>query len=93
MTGKSDLSEACKKYYKKLASGGLIGVGTYLLIEHLFNFGGYDIELIGHEYYGLAMIIAGFLLSIKWGQLKGLRKAIKERDIKGILDEGERKND
>jgi len=91
MTGKSNLSKECLQYYKKLLSGLLIMGGCFLLMEHLFTFDGFDIELIGHEYYGAGMIILGFLLMIKWHQLKDVLKAIKRKDIKGILDEGERK--
>ncbi len=90
MTGKSDLSPECLRYYKKLISGLLIIGGCFLLLEHLFSFGGFDIELLGHEYYGIGMVISGFLLMLKWGQVKDIIKAIKRKDIKGILDEGER---
>ena len=79
------------KYYKKLASGCLIVGGSFLLLEHLFQFGGFDIELFGHEIYGLLMIGLGFLILVKWGQLPAFIKAIKEKDIWGILDEGERR--
>jgi len=62
-----------KPYYKKLISAGLIILGAFLMLEHLFMFGGFDLlDFIGHEYYGLAMIIAGFLLSMKWDQWKTL---------------------
>ncbi len=90
MTGRSDLSKECLQYYKKLISGLLIIGGCFLLLEHLFSFGGFDIELLGHEYYGIGMVISGFLLMLKWGQVKDIIKAIKRKDIKGILDEGER---
>lgn len=60
-------------YYKKVASGGLIVLGSFLLLEHLFEFGGFDLlDFIGHEYYGLGMILIAFLLSIKWGQWEEL---------------------
>jgi len=91
MTGKSDLSPVCLRYYKKLLSGLLIVGGCFLMLEHLFTFGGFDIELLGHEYYGIGMIILGFLLMLKWSQIKDIIKAIKRKDIKGILDEGERR--
>jgi len=91
MTGKSDLSSECLRYYKKLISGLLIIGGCFLLIEHLFTFGGFDIELLGHEWYGIGMILTGFLLMFKWSQIKDIVKAIKRKDVKGILDEGERK--
>lgn len=60
-------------YYKKLVSAGLIVLGSFLMLEHLFEFGGFDLlDWIGHEYYGGGMILAGFLLSMKWGQWKEL---------------------
>jgi hypothetical protein len=56
-------------YYKKLTSGLLIVSGSFLILEHLFTYGGFDLfDIVGHEYYGLGMIIAGFLLSMKWHQ-------------------------
>ena len=98
MTGKSILwkvkgeeREGMIKYYKKLVSGLLIAGGGFLLLEHLFQFRGFDIEFFGHEYYGFLMICAGFLLSVKWKQLPEFIKAIKEKDIWKILDEGERR--
>ena len=78
------------KYTKKMISGLLIIGGVFLLLEHLFQFNGFDIELIGHEYYGLMMIIAAFLLSIKWKQLPAFIKALKNKQWKKVLDEGGR---
>jgi len=91
MTGRSNLSSECCKYYKKLISELLIVGGCFLMLEHLFTFEGFDIELLGHEYYGIGMILTGFLLMVKREQIKHIVKAIKRRDIKGIIDEGERK--
>jgi len=65
MTGKSDLSPECLRYYKKLISGLLIIGSCFLLLEHLFSFGGFDIELLRHEWYGIGMVISGFLLMCK----------------------------
>ena len=78
------------KYYRKLISGLLIIGGSFLLLEHLFTFEGFDIELIGHEYYGIAMIAIAFLVSIKWKQLPAFIEAIRRKDIREILDKGER---
>ena len=98
MTGKSLLWKVkgeeragMLRYYKKLFSALLIVGGSFLLLEHLFTFQGYDIEFIGHEIYGLLLICAGFLLSVKWKQLPSFVKAIKEKDIWKILDEGGRR--
>lgn len=61
-------------YYKRLISLVLIVGGSALLIEHLFQYNGYDMfDAAGHEYYGMGMIIIGFLLSMKWGQWKKLK--------------------
>ena len=62
-----------KPYYKNLISLILIVSGSALIIEHIFKYNGTDmLDWCGHEYYGLAMIIIGFLLSMKWGQWKSL---------------------
>lgn len=97
MTGKSLLWKAkgeergrMLNYYKKLISGLLIVGGGFLLLEHLFSFSGFDLELLGHEWYGVIMIIAALLISMKWKQLPALIKAIRERNIWKVLDEGER---
>ncbi|RLG68992.1 MAG: hypothetical protein DRO11_08335 [Methanobacteriota archaeon] len=91
MTGRSNLSPECLRYYKKLIAGLLITGGCFLLLEHLFTFDGFDIEFLGHEYYGIGMILTGFLLMVKREQIKHIVKAIRRKDIKGIIDEGERK--
>ena len=70
-------------YYKKLISMVLIVSGSALMLEHLFEYGGFDLlDFAGHEYYGLALIGVGFLLSMKWSQwktlgLKDIRKWIR----------------
>ena len=93
MTGRSDLSKGCLKYYKWLASGVLLVVGFFLIMEHFVRYGGFDIEVLGHEWYGLGLIILAMLLSLKWKQLPALIKAIRERNWRAILDEGERGNE
>ena len=43
------------------------------MLEHLFEYGGFDLlDFWGHEYLGVGMILTGFLLSMKWGQWKSL---------------------
>lgn len=45
--------------------------GGALMAEHYFKYGGFDLlDFVGHEYYGIGMIIIGFLMSIKWEQWK-----------------------
>ena len=90
MTGKSDMSKPCMDYYKKVASGGTIVVGSFLVLEHLFQFDGFDLELLGHEYYGLGLIALGFGLSLKREQIKGVIAAWKDRNLHKLIDEGER---
>lgn len=80
-----------KQYAKKLISGMLIVSGSFLILEHLFNFGGFDIEILGHEYAGVFLIGLAFLLSMKWKQLPTFVVALKAGDWKKVLDEGERK--
>ena len=90
MSGKSDFSKQCLKYYRTLITGAFFAAGNFLMYEHLFRYGGFDIEILGHEWYGLGLILIGTSLSIKWGQLQALIKALKKRNIRAILDEGER---
>lgn len=78
------------EYAKKLISGMFIVSGSFLILEHLFNFGGFDIEILGHEYTGLILIGLAFLLSMKWKQLPAFIKAFKGRNLKKMFDEGER---
>ena len=59
--------------YHKSTSALLIMGGAGLMMEHLFTYDGFDLlDFVGHEYYGLAMIIIGFLLSMKWKQWDSL---------------------
>lgn len=82
-----------KPYIKKMVGGLFIVGGSFLLMEHLFNFGGFDIEFIGHEVIGLILIGLAFVINIKWKQLPAFIKALKNRNLKEILDEGERPRD
>ena len=60
-------------YYIRLLSGMLIVSGSFLMLEHLFVYEGFDLlDFMGHEYYGLGMIIIGFLISMKWSQWKSM---------------------
>lgn len=79
-----------REYHKTLLSGALILCGAFLLLEHLFSFGGFDIEFWGHEALGLGMIIAAVILKIKRDQIPGLLAAIKNRDWRAILDQAKR---
>jgi len=75
---------------RKIAGFGLFGLGVFLILDHYLMYGGMDIEILGHGFYGLVSIIVGFLMMVKWEQLPSVIKAIKERNWKAILDEGER---
>ena len=79
-----------KAYIKKMISCLLVLSGSFLLLEHIYNYGGVDLEIIGHEFWGICLIGAGILLCVKWKQLPALMRAITARDLKAILDEGER---
>jgi len=46
-----------KEYCKKPVSAMLIGGGACLMLEHLFEYGGFDLlDIAGHETYGLLMM-------------------------------------
>lgn len=62
-----------KPYYKKLLATCLILSGSFLIIEHIWTFGQVDLlDVLGHESYGILMIIIAFLMMIDWGQWKSL---------------------
>lgn len=53
-------------YYKSLSALVLIAGGAVLLLEHIARYGMTEFgDVLGHETYGLVMIIAGFLLVLK----------------------------
>lgn len=63
------LSDAKIKYYKKLGSFLFILAGAGLLIEHLFTWGGMDLlDFPGHEWWGLILVIVGFLIGSRWSK-------------------------
>jgi len=54
------------EYIKKLISLCAIIVGATLLIEHLMTWGGFDWgDWLGHEFYGLILIIIGFIVGLR----------------------------
>lgn len=62
------------KYYKKLGSFLCIIAGAGLLLEHLFAWGGFDLlDFQGHEWYGIILVIAGFILSGRLSKGKELK--------------------
>ena len=72
------------EYVKTTVSGLCLVAGAYLLLEHLYMFGGFDIEILGHEWYGLGLIIFAILIKIKWRQIKDIHS------LRDLFDEGER---
>ena len=49
-------------YYLSLVSGLLILAGAVLMVEHVLRYGYLEFELLGHETYGLVMVIVGAIL-------------------------------
>lgn len=63
--------EYIKKEFKKLGSMILIILGTFLILEHIYTYGGIDLwDLLGHEWFGILFILAGILTANRWGRLK-----------------------
>ena len=57
---------AMNDYYRTLASGFLIVGGAFLLLEHILVWGGADIDdPVGHETYGMIMILVAYLISAR----------------------------
>ena len=56
-----------KKYIKNLSGVCLIGLGAFLLIEHIWSWGELSFfDFLGHEWLGLIMIIVGVGLNISF---------------------------
>jgi len=63
----SELNNIDWNYIRKLVSLVLIIVGTTLLLEHLLTWGGFDFwDFIGHEWYGLLLVLIGFVISLRF---------------------------
>jgi len=55
-----------KKESKKLGSISLILVGSFLIIEHIYTYGGIHLlDILGHEWLGILFIVLGLLLANK----------------------------
>jgi len=53
------------EYYRYVASGALMVLGLFLMLEHLITWGGFDSGIgAGHELYGLISVIVGYLLAV-----------------------------
>lgn len=73
--------EYIKKENKKLIGGGLILLGAFLEIQHIFTYGGIDLfDFFGHEVVGIIFIIAGLLVANRWGRLKFKEAIIYAKD-------------
>ncbi len=53
-------------YVRRMFGAGLVLSGAYFLAEHIYNFGFEFYDIIGHEYLGLGLILAGVLLTMRW---------------------------
>lgn len=60
-----------KTEWKKLGSISLIIVGVFLIVEHIYTYGGIEfLDILGHEWFGILFIVAGLLWANKWGSMK-----------------------
>jgi len=58
-----------KKEVKKLGSMSLIIVGGFLLLEHIYTYGYISLlDVLGHEWIGLILVISGFILAGEWSK-------------------------
>jgi hypothetical protein len=53
-------------YVRRLFATALVVLGSFLLGEHLYRFGFEPWDIIGHEYLGLGLILAGVFLAMRW---------------------------
>ncbi len=59
-------------YIRRLCGTALVVLGAFFLGEHIYRFGFEFYDIIGHEYLGLALILAGCLLTIRWKKEPGV---------------------
>ena len=68
-------------YYKSLLALVLIAGGAILLLEHIARYGMTEFgDILGHETYGIIMIIVGFLLVLKRKKQDGRWFPINEEE-------------
>jgi len=51
-------------YNLRLAAVTSAGAGSILLCEHLYQYGFEPTDIIGHEWYGVLLIIAGIIMGV-----------------------------
>lgn len=54
-----------KAYWRWLISGLCLVSGMFLLFEHYWTKHHFDLELLGHETYGLLLILAGYIILLR----------------------------
>ena len=52
-------------YIKRLTGTTLIAAGSFLLMEHVYHWGFELLDLIGHEWFGLVLILVGVVINLK----------------------------
>ena len=76
-----------KTEWKKLGSISLIGVGAFLIIEHIYTYGYVSLtDFLGHEYFGLVLILGGFLIASRNNIKKPFNYMILK--IKSVFNNG-----
>jgi len=56
---------------RKLGSASLILLGSFWLLEHILTYGYLEFELLGHETYGIILIVIGCLVGRSAWKKKG----------------------
>lgn len=60
------MSQPSWTYTRRLFGTALVVLGAFLLAEHIYRFGFEWWDIIGHEWLGLACIVGGVLLAMRW---------------------------
>jgi hypothetical protein len=53
-------------YVRRLFASASVVLGAYLLTEHIYRFGFEWWDIVGHEWLGLGLVVAGVLLAMRW---------------------------
>jgi len=60
-----------KKETKKLIGMSSIILGSFLILEHIYTYGGIDLlDILGHEWLGIIFILIGILVANRWNNMK-----------------------
>ena len=66
--------------WKKLGSMSLVLVGSLLILEHIYTYGGIElVDILGHEWFGIILIVLGLFVANRQVPKEKMIKETKEK--------------